>query len=72
MMGPHEADNGKLKEKIRKSFGTHPAQDARMHEGQEREVAQEKEEERQIERPPPAIPLKHRFSTTSSVLSLRW
>jgi len=71
-MGPHEADNGKLKGKIHKSFGTHPAQDARMHEEQEREVAQEKEEEMQIERPPSAIPLKHRFSTTSSVLSLRW
>ena len=60
-----EADNGELKEKIRercKSFGIHPTQDARIDEEQEREVAQEKEEERQVERPPPATPLKHRLS----------
>jgi len=65
LMGPQEAGHDELKEKIRercKSFGIHPAQDARINEEQEREVAQEKDEERQIERPPPALPLKHRLS----------
>ena len=61
LMGLHEADNGELKEKIRErceSFGIHPTQNARMEE-QEREVAQE---ERQVERPPPAMHLEHRLS----------
>ena len=65
MMRHDEAYNGRLKEKIRercKGFGVHPTQDAKMQEEQEREVAQEKEEERQIERPPPATPLRHRLS----------
>jgi len=65
LMGSEEAGNGKLKEEIRercKGFGIPPAQDARMHEEQEREVAQEKDEERQIERPPPAKPLEHHLS----------
>ena len=59
------AYNCKIKEKIRRTvqeFGIHPTQDAKVQEEQEREVAQEKEEERQIERPPPAMPLKHQLS----------
>jgi hypothetical protein len=76
-IGPHDADNNKLKEEIRercRDFVIHPAHDGGMQEEQEREVAQEKEEERQIERPPLAIPLKHclsddisRFITTGVV-----
>ena len=65
MMRHDEAYNGRLEEKIRercKGFGVHPTQDAKMLEEQEREVAQEKEEERQIERPPPATPLRHHLS----------
>ncbi len=65
LMGPHGPCNSKLKEKIReqcKSFEIYPTLDAKTLEEQEREVAQEKEEERQIERPPPAMPLRHRVS----------
>jgi len=42
-----------------KQFGAGSTHDARMREEQEREVSQEKEEQRQIERPPPAVPLMH-------------
>ena len=40
-------------------FGLNHSDSARMQEEQEREVAQEKEVERQIERPPPAVPRAH-------------
>ena len=40
-------------------FGVGSTHDARMREEQEREVSQEKEEQRQIERPPPVDSLKH-------------
>ena len=40
-------------------FGLNHSNSARMQEEQEREVAQEKEEERQIERPPAAVPRAH-------------
>ena len=42
-----------------KMFDVGSTHDARMREEQEREVSQEKEEERQIERPPPAKPSRH-------------
>ena len=42
-----------------KSFDVGSSHDARMREEQEREVSQEKEEQRQIERPPPAVPSRH-------------
>jgi hypothetical protein len=42
-----------------KEFDVGSTHDARMREEQEREVSQEKEEERQIERPPPAVPSRH-------------
>ena len=42
-----------------KEFDVGSTHDARMREEQEREVSQEKEEERQIERPPSAVPLRH-------------
>jgi len=42
-----------------KEFDAGSTQDAKMREEQEREVSQEKEEQRQIERPPPAIPSRH-------------
>ena len=60
-----ETNHRGFKDEIRercKSFGVHPMQDARLQDELEREVAQEKEEERQIERPPPAMALKHRLS----------
>src|SRR5258706_3862251 len=40
-------------------FGLNHSNSARMQEEQEREVAQEKEEERQIKRPPAAVPSPH-------------
>ena len=40
-------------------FDLSPSHSARMQEEHEREVAQEKEEERQIERPPAAVPQTH-------------
>ena len=40
-------------------FDVGSTHDARMREEQEREVSQEKEEQRQIERPPPVVPLRH-------------
>ena len=40
-------------------FGLNHSDSARMQEEQEREVAQEKEEERQIQRPPAAVPRAH-------------
>ncbi len=42
-----------------KEFGAGSTHDAKMREEQEREVSQEKEEQRQIERPPPAVPSRH-------------
>ena len=42
-----------------KMFDVGSTHDARMREEQEREVSQEKEEQRQIERPPPAVPSRH-------------
>jgi len=42
-----------------KEFGVGSTYDGKMQEEQEREVSQEKEEQRQIERPPPAVPLRH-------------
>ena len=65
LVGLDEAYDCRLKEEIRErcnGFGIHPTQDAKIQEEQEREVAQEKEEERQIERPPPAMPLRHHLS----------
>jgi hypothetical protein len=40
-------------------FGVGSTHDAKMREEQEREVSQEKEEQRQIERPPSALPSSH-------------
>ena len=40
-------------------YGVGSTHDAKMREEQEREVSQEKEEERQIERPPSAVPSTH-------------
>jgi len=51
-----------LKQKIQEryeEFGLNHSNSARMQEEQEREVAQEKEQERQMERPPAAIPRTH-------------
>ena len=48
-----------LKTWIRNEFDAGSTHDARMREEQEREVSQEKEEQRQIERPPPAVPSRH-------------
>ena len=42
-----------------KEFDVGSNHDAKLREEQEREVSQEKEEERQIERPPPAVPSRH-------------
>ena len=42
-----------------KEFGVGSTYDGKMQEEQEREVSQEKEEQRQIDRPPPAVPWKH-------------
>ena len=42
-----------------KMFDAESTHDAKMREEQEREVSQEKEEQRQIERPPPAVPSRH-------------
>jgi len=42
-----------------KEFGVGSTSDGKMQEEQEREVLQEKEEQRQIERPPPAVLSKH-------------
>ena len=42
-----------------KEFGAGSTHDAKMREEQEREVSQEKEEQRQIERPPPAVASRH-------------
>ena len=42
-----------------KEFDLGSTHDARMREEQEREVSQEKVKEREIERPPPAVPLEH-------------
>ena len=42
-----------------KKFDVGSTHDARMREEQEREVSQEKEEERQIERPSPVVPSRH-------------
>jgi hypothetical protein len=53
---------GQLKTWIRdqcKEFDAGSTHDARLREEQEREVSQEKEEHRQIERPPPAVPSRH-------------
>jgi len=42
-----------------KKSGVGTTYDGNMQEEQEREVSQEKEEQRQIERPPPAVPSRH-------------
>ena len=42
-----------------KKFSAGSTHDAKMREEQEREVSQEKEEQRQIERPPPAVASRH-------------
>lgn len=58
----HQGNQVGLKQEIQEryeEFGLTRSDSARMQEEQEREVAQEKEEERQIERPPPAIPRTH-------------
>src|SRR5258706_1403133 len=59
----HEShDHSRLKNEIQNrydEFELSPSHSARMQEEHEREVAQEKEEERQIERPPAAVPQTH-------------
>jgi hypothetical protein len=55
-------NHSRLKQAIQdryKEFDLSPSHSARMQEEHEREVAQEKEEERQIERPPAAVPETH-------------
>ena len=55
-------NHSRLKEEIQnryEEFELSPSHSARMQEEHEREVAQEKEEERQIERPPAAVPQPH-------------
>jgi hypothetical protein len=55
-------NQSEFKQEIRRryeEFGLGQSDSARMQEEQEREVAQEKEEERQIERPPAAVPRAH-------------
>jgi len=57
-----QGDRVGLKHEIQEryeGFGLNHSDSARMQEEQEREVAQEKEEERQIERPPAAVPRAH-------------
>ena len=58
----HQGNQVGLKREIQGlygGFGLNHSDSARMQEEQEREVAQEKEEERQIERPSAAIPRAH-------------
>ena len=55
-------NHSRLKQEIQnryEEFELSPSHSARMQEEHEREVAQEKEEERQIERPPAAVPQTH-------------
>ena len=55
-------NHSRLKQKIQNrydEFDLSPSHSARMQEEHEREVAQEKEKERQIERPPAAVPQTH-------------
>ena len=62
----HQGNQVGLKREIQEryeEFGLNRSDSARMQEEQEREVAQEKEEERQIERPPSATPRAHSLHT---------
>jgi hypothetical protein len=60
--GNSQGNQSEFKQEIRRryeEFGLNQSDSAGMQEEQEREVAQEKEEERQIERPPAAVPRAH-------------
>ena len=62
----HQGNQVGLKHEIQEryeEFGLNGSDSARVQEEQEREVAQEKEEERQIERPPSATPKAHSLHT---------